>query len=165
MVKVEWLETAGFERYTNDRSTCERPSDAAPGLSLEVTAMSEMTPETVAALKRASQQVIDRYMTRDPNINGVGLGFRRRAGTRTDEPVVVVLVTNKQPEALIPTDRVLPKTVEVDGRTWGVDVKEGGPFSQGASVASGSTAAPRVRAAIDPRSDVRVGPAEKDTSL
>jgi hypothetical protein len=85
-------------------------------------------------LERAKQQIFDAYGA-DPNVSGVGIGFRRRAGEWTGRPAVVVLVAKKRREALVSRRRLLPRTVEVDGVTYDVDVEQAGPFSSGAQTA------------------------------
>ncbi|WP_026406067.1 hypothetical protein [Actinomadura rifamycini] len=85
-------------------------------------------------LERARQQIYDAYGS-DPNVTGVGIGFRRRAGVTTEEPAVVVLVAKKRREALVSRRRLLPRTVEVDSTTYQVDVIQAGPFSSGAQTA------------------------------
>ncbi|MEU8343475.1 hypothetical protein AB0C74_17395 [Spirillospora sp. NPDC048832] len=84
--------------------------------------------DTQAALERGRDEIIERYLrSGDPNIVGVGIGFRVRGGRRTDEPVVTVLVEKKRPAALVSLRRLLPENVEVDGVRWGIDVVEAGP--------------------------------------
>nr|CTQ96515.1 hypothetical protein [Kibdelosporangium sp. MJ126-NF4] len=95
-----------------------------------------MAPEVAAALDRAKTDLTDRFLG-DPGVTGVAKGFRTRGGELTDEPVVVVMVTKKRREALVSRRRLLPRTVTVDGRDFGVDVVETGEFSF-----SGSTAKP-----------------------
>ena len=89
--------------------------------------MTRLDPRAEAALRRGRQQIIDTHRG-DPNVTGVGIGVRFRAGRPTGEPVVTIMVARKRPEALIPHARLLPKTVEVDGELWGVDVIEAGHF-------------------------------------
>lgn len=93
-----------------------------------------MSPETAEALKRGADRLVHEYMHQDTNVHGVGYGFRKRAGQETDEPVIVVLVAEKRPEALVSRRRLLPKTVEIDGRRWGVDVQQKSRFRTGAAV-------------------------------
>ena len=88
-------------------------------------------------LKKARQKIFDAHIS-DPNVSGVGIGVRQRAGELTGEPAVVVLVAKKRREVLVSRRRLLPRTVEVDGTTYPVDVVQGGPFSVGAQ----STVAP-----------------------
>ncbi|MFC4079897.1 chymotrypsin family serine protease [Amycolatopsis samaneae] len=79
----------------------------------------------------------------DPNIAGIAKGFRTRGGALTDEPVVVVMVLKKRREALVSRRRLLPKTVEFEGRDYGVDVVETGEFCFSRATgeeASGTTA-------------------------
>ncbi|MCC5034811.1 S1 family peptidase [Streptomyces sp. WAC 00631] len=56
-----------------------------------------------------------------PNVTGVGVGLRMRAGRRLSEPCVRVFVSRKVPEAELRTSDVLPR--ELEGVT--VDVVEG----------------------------------------
>lgn len=85
-------------------------------------------PDTRAALERGRDEIVERYLrSGDPNIVGVGIGFRVRGGKRTDEPVVMVLVEKKRPAALVSLRRLLPEHVEIDGVRWGIDVVEAGP--------------------------------------
>ena len=90
--------------------------------------MTRLDPGTEAALRRAKRQILDAHGD-DPNVTGAGIGFRFRRGKWTSEPVVTVMVASKQPEALIPRARLLPTSVEVDGKHWGVDVIQAGTFS------------------------------------
>jgi hypothetical protein len=89
--------------------------------------MTRLDPEVEAALRRAKRIIMDAHRD-DPNVTGAGIGFRFRGGQWTDEPVVTVLVARKRPAAMLSRARLLPATVEVDGKLWGVDVVEGGPF-------------------------------------
>jgi hypothetical protein len=89
--------------------------------------MRDLHPNTEAALRKAKQHIIGRHGS-DPNFAGAGIGFRFRAGEWTEEPAVIVMLVRKRTEALVAQDRLLPKTVEIDGQTWGVDVLQGGPF-------------------------------------
>lgn len=82
---------------------------------------------TEDALRRGKQRIRASHGS-DPNVTGVGIGYRFRAGQWTDEPVVTVLVAKKRTEAMVSKRRMLPKTVDVDGTAWGVDVVQGGPF-------------------------------------
>jgi hypothetical protein len=81
-----------------------------------------------SALKRAGQQVFEAH-ARDVNFTGCGIGLRRRDGCVTDEPVVIAMVTKKLPAGALSRSRLLPGTVEADGRRWGVDVVEVGPLT------------------------------------
>lgn len=83
-------------------------------------------PDVQAALLKASDQLFEAHRD-DPNFTGCGVGFRRRAGRRTDEPVVIAMVVKKLPAGAVSRRRLLPTTVEIDGRRWGVDVVEAGP--------------------------------------
>jgi hypothetical protein len=81
-----------------------------------------------AQLKGAGRQIFAAHRG-DLNFTGCGVGFRRRGGTLTDEPAVVAMVIRKRPEASVSRWRLLPRTIEVNGRAWGVDVVEAGPLT------------------------------------
>ena len=59
--------------------------------------MTRLDPRAEAALRRAKQQILHAHSD-DPNVTGVGIGIRFRRGHPTGEPVVTVMVANKQPE-------------------------------------------------------------------
>jgi hypothetical protein len=82
----------------------------------------------IRPLGRAGRQLFAVHAA-DLNFTGCGIGLRRRAGVLTDEPVVIAMVVRKRPEASVSRMRLLPRTVEVDGRRWGVDVVEAGPVT------------------------------------
>jgi hypothetical protein len=96
----------------------------------------QLETHVAAALSNAARQTYTAHHS-DPNFTGCAVGFRRRAGQPTDEPVAIAMVVNKRPEAIVSQGRLLPKTVEVDGRKWGVDVVEVGPLSFRGSAAAG----------------------------
>lgn len=75
----------------------------------------------------------------DANFTGCGVGLRRRAGAVTDEPVVVAMVKKKLPAGALSRSRLLPRTVRVDGRDWGVDVVEVGTITLASSPASAAS--------------------------
>ncbi len=79
------------------------------------------------ALWRGRQAVRQQYGG-DPNVTGVGIGYRWRDGELTDEPAVVALVAKKRPEGHVSRRRLLPRSVDVGGREYGVDVVQAGPF-------------------------------------
>jgi hypothetical protein len=94
------------------------------------------------ALKRAKQEILERYGD-DPEVTGAGIGIRMRGGLPTEEPVVVVGVATKRSEGSISRRRLLPKTVQVDGQEWGVDVIETGlPTALTAPVRAGRPLTP-----------------------
>jgi hypothetical protein len=90
------------------------------------------------ALRQASQKIFEAY-GRDVHFTGCGIGLRQRDGSRTDEPVVIAMVTKKLPAGAVSRSRLLPRTAEVDGRRWGVDVVEVGPLTL--ATAGGAAAA------------------------
>lgn len=47
-----------------------------------------------------------------PNVNGVGIGFKQRAGLETDELSVVVFVTRKLPERQLKVSSLVPQSLE-----------------------------------------------------
>lgn len=89
--------------------------------------MRALDPAIEAALLHAKAQVLRRHGS-DPNVTGIGIGYRFRGDQWTEEPVVTVLVERKRPEALVARTRLLPKSVPVHRTSWGVDVVEAGPF-------------------------------------
>lgn len=46
-----------------------------------------------------------------PNVVGVGIGFRKTGGQRTDQIAIVVMVSRKLPFESLPPEARLPKTV------------------------------------------------------
>ncbi|MFI5591193.1 hypothetical protein ACIA5G_39505 [Amycolatopsis sp. NPDC051758] len=78
-------------------------------------------------LKTGKQQILAQHGD-DPNVTGAGVSLRRRDNKWTDEPVVVVLVAKKRAENLVSRRRLLPKSVNINGENWGVDVVQAGPF-------------------------------------
>lgn len=85
-------------------------------------------PEVEAALHQAKERLWAGHRD-DPNVHGVGIGFRNRGGQWTDEPVVVAIVGKKRPAGYVSRRRLLPTSVDVEGKPWGVDVIQAGPFS------------------------------------
>lgn len=79
-------------------------------------------------LKRGGRQIYAAHQG-DLNFTGCGVGFRRRGGILTDEPAVIAMVVRKRPAASVSRWRLLPRTIEVNGRAWGVDVVEAGPLT------------------------------------
>lgn len=94
------------------------------------------------ALGRAGRQVFAAHRG-DLNFTGYGIGYRRRGGVVTDEPAVIAMVVRKRPESSIARMRLLPRTVDIDGHAWGVDVVEAGPLTaSGAAASRPATMAP-----------------------
>lgn len=60
-----------------------------------------------------------------PNVIGVGIGFRQVEGELTEERCLVVMVSQKLPEAQVSAEDVIP--TEIDGAP--VDVQEMGNFT------------------------------------
>ena len=90
--------------------------------------MKRLAPDIKAALERARDEIAAAHRD-DPNFSGAGIGFRFRRGKWTDEPVVTVFVVKKQREVLVPPEHLLPESVDIDGKPWGVDVMQAGPFT------------------------------------
>lgn len=75
------------------------------------------------ALKKALQvkEKVAEGLMKDPNITGVGAGFRTMRGRRTDQICIRVYVRKKLPKTQLRSDEILPRTI--DGIP--VDVVEG----------------------------------------
>jgi hypothetical protein len=101
----------------------------------------KLDPDVEAGLRQAKKQLWASHGS-DPNLTGIGISMRRRAGEWTDEPVVVVLVAKKRPAAYLSKRRLLPTTIEVEGKSWGVDVVQGGPFKHQIVAGSPTPAVP-----------------------
>jgi hypothetical protein len=93
-----------------------------------------LAPAHRAALSQGKAALL-RAVRGDRNCTAVGYGFRRREGALTDEPAVVVSVAKKRPAGYVARDRLLPRTVEIDGRRYAVDVVQAGPFTLGSGTA------------------------------
>ena len=65
------------------------------------------------------------------NVVGVGIGFRRRHKTRTDEVVLVVMVEKKVPRAQLNPEDIIPGQIE----GVPVDVQESGRIEPQAGLA------------------------------
>lgn len=72
-------------------------------------------------LMHAGQRILERFGD-DDNVTGVGIGYRRRGGKATDEPVVTVMVKKKRRPSLISRRRLIPARIEVDGASCATDV-------------------------------------------
>ncbi|MCU7730381.1 hypothetical protein ODJ79_42250 [Actinoplanes sp. KI2] len=117
-------------------------------------------PHLHRALDQARQTIWDGHR-QDPNFTGCGIGYRRRAGVITDEPVVVAMVVDKIPAAALSRRRLLPTEVVVDGVAYGVDVVEAGPV-----YASGlTTTGPITQRLSPPQPGVGVSNVQADKSL
>lgn len=88
---------------------------------------------------------------------GVMFGNKIRNGEYTGEPSIVFTVEKKLPLSEIPSDQILPSSVEIDGVTYNTDVFESGiieTFACPSSVTSGcyswQTVAPGNRGTIRP---------------
>jgi len=84
-------------------------------------------PDVQAALLKGKDQLFAEH-GKDRNFTGCGVGFRRRDGRVTDEPVIIAMVEHKLPAGAVSRRYKLPATVEVDGVSYGVDVVEAGPI-------------------------------------
>jgi hypothetical protein len=83
--------------------------------------MSAMDAAVREQLARAGQRILERF-GHDDNITGVGVGYRRRGGKATDEPVVTVMVKKKRRPSLVSRLRLIPQTIDVDGTACATDV-------------------------------------------
>lgn len=59
-----------------------------------------------------------------PNVIGVDIGYRVRAGETTDERVIKVYVSQKLDRRLLSDDQLVPATVQVDDHAVPVDVEQ-----------------------------------------
>jgi hypothetical protein len=84
-------------------------------------------PQVQAALIKGKDQLFAQH-GQDRNFTGCGVGFRRRGGQVTDEPVIIAMVEHKLPAGAVSSRYQIPATVEVDGVSYGVDVVEAGPI-------------------------------------
>lgn len=71
-------------------------------------ALSEHDMERLARVKASYEGLL----MDKANVVGVGIGFRRRSGEPTDEPVIVVLVTHKVPRHQLEPEDILPRELE-----------------------------------------------------
>ena len=83
-------------------------------------------PDIQAALIRGKDELFAKHC-KDPNFTGCGVGFRRRAGKVTQEPVIIAFVEHKLPAGAVSSRLIMPETVLVEGMSHGVDVVEAGP--------------------------------------
>lgn len=75
-------------------------------------------------------QNVEKELLDYENVVGVGFGAKETdAEGLTDEPAVVVYVTQKLGEGELKKDEVVPKEVEIDGKTYRTDVVESGVVS------------------------------------
>lgn len=62
-----------------------------------------------------------------PNVTGTGIGPKQQAGEMDEEAEsVIVFVERKVSEADLDDDDVIPKEIEIDGKTYKTDVQESG---------------------------------------
>jgi hypothetical protein len=83
--------------------------------------MGRMDSGVGARLARAGERIFDLFK-HDDNVTGVAVGFRRRGGKVTDEPVVTVMVRKKRRPALVSRRRMIPAAIDVDGTLCPTDV-------------------------------------------
>jgi hypothetical protein len=124
----------------------------------------ELCKDDHGKLERARDQILAAHGD-DPNVSGVGIGFRRQGGTSTGRPAVVVLVAKKRREALVSRRRLLPRTVEVDGTVYDVDVEQAGPFTSKARTALAPERAPLARAGVSDPITGRMRPPRQGASI
>lgn len=84
-----------------------------------------MHDESWAGKIAAVQSRHDDHLLGFPNVVGTGIGYRQVAGAPSGELCLVVMVSKKIPESVLPAQAVLPR--ELDGVT--IDVIETGAFS------------------------------------
>lgn len=83
--------------------------------------MSAMDSRVRDVLARAGERILELF-GHDDNVTGVGVGFRRRGGKTTDEPVVTVMVRKKRRPGLVSRRRMIPAAIDVDGTRCATDV-------------------------------------------
>jgi len=83
--------------------------------------MGTMDSGVRARLARAGERLFELFK-HDDNVTGVAVGFRRRGGKVTDEPVVTVMVRKKRRPALVSRRRMIPAMIDVDGTLCPTDV-------------------------------------------
>lgn len=83
--------------------------------------MGAMDSRIGALLARAGERVFELF-GHDDNVTGVAVGFRRRGGKVTDEPVVTVMVRKKRRPGLVSRRRLIPASIDVDGMRCATDV-------------------------------------------
>lgn len=83
--------------------------------------MSAMDSRVRERLARAGERILELF-GHDENVTGAGVGFRRRGGKLTDEPVVTVMVRKKRRPALVSRRRMIPAEIDVDGTRCPTDV-------------------------------------------
>jgi len=95
-----------------------------------------------ALLARAGERVIELF-GHDDNVTGAAVGFRRRGGKLTDEPVVTVMVRKKRRPALVSRRRMIPAEINIDGTMCPTDVIQAQAVLMNANGEPGRTAASR----------------------
>lgn len=83
--------------------------------------MGTMDSGVGARLARAGERLFELFK-HDDNVTGVAVGYRRRGGKVTDEPVVTVMVRKKRRPGLVSRRRLIPAAVDVDGTLCPTDV-------------------------------------------
>jgi hypothetical protein len=63
-----------------------------------------------------------------PNVQGVGIGYKRREGKVIKEISIIVLVTKKINESDLPKESVVPKSIATTDGNIKTDVVESGEF-------------------------------------
>ena len=92
--------------------------------------MADDTPEDLRLrITRKAKEHFRHQLMSHPDVEGVGVGRRRRGGRKTDEYAVVIHLRHKLPPAQVPKGRLLPtqlRYVDPDGTevVAGVDVQE-----------------------------------------
>jgi hypothetical protein len=79
----------------------------------------------IDVLKRAKEEIIERFMKKNPNIFAVGIGKKIVNGEETDDICIRVYVKVKLPENILRAEAILPKEIEILGHKIKIDVIEG----------------------------------------
>jgi hypothetical protein len=99
--------------------------------------MGTMDSRARELLTRAGQRILE-LLGHDENVTGAGVGYRRRGGRLTDEPVVTVMVRKKRRPALVSRRRMIPAEIDVDGIVCPTDVVQAQAVLMNADGESGS---------------------------
>lgn len=83
--------------------------------------MDALDPGARARLACAAERILKLFW-HDENVAGVGVGYRRRGGKLTNEPVVTVMVRKKRRPALVSRRRMIPTHIDMDGTSYATDV-------------------------------------------
>lgn len=73
---------------------------------------------------RLKSKIKELYDATDDNVHGVSLGYKFKNGTKTGETSIVFRVLKKLPVDQVPSDKLLPSEIDLDGVKIKTDVQE-----------------------------------------